>query len=96
MPLIGDVTRDQPRLRRAWCTAAASASTAALAAACGGEGVVELLLADRLLGGQRAEAVDVLLRLGELRLGLREVPLRLLGAAPATCRGSTSKRVSPW
>ena len=44
----------------------------------GRKGVVELLLADRLLRGERAEAVDVLLRLGQLRLGLRHVPLRLL------------------
>ena len=47
----------------------------------GGRGrqrVVELLLADRLLRGQGAEAVDVLLRLGPLGLGLRQIPLRRL------------------
>src|SRR6185369_3620451 len=42
------------------------------------ECVVELLLADRLAGGQRAETLDVLVCLGELCLGLRQIGLRLL------------------
>jgi hypothetical protein len=44
----------------------------------GRERVVELLLTNRLLRRKRAEAVDVLLRLRQLRLGLRQIPLGLL------------------
>ena len=54
MPSIGDVTFVQPRFSAACSTAARADATAALRVPLGGERVVELLLADGALRGQRA------------------------------------------
>ena len=74
-PDTGASTLVYSRLSRASCSRACAAFTSAAPICLGGDGVVVLLLAHRLLGVERLQARGVALRLLEARLGGGDVGL---------------------
>ena len=96
IPSIGEVTFVQAEVERRLCPARPGPRPGRpWPRSVGGQGVVELLLADRPLGGQRRESLHVLLGLRELGLGLAHRPIRLLERGAELPGVDLEERVRP-